>query len=388
MSSGFDYRKFFVMYVDDETQSLKYFRKNFESQFRIITAEDADAALAILAEQGQEIGVLITDQRMPGKSGTELLTQTKQMHPKITRILATAYSDLDTAVESVNEGGAFRYLTKPWDLRELKGVLMRAMEYSLLQRDRDQLIREKMLVSQQIITMDRLRSIATFLGSDSRDYPQLASGLQAYLASANAAGCAQVKLDSSDTTDLWSLTRRESVCLIQAMQQLKTLVAIRQNSPAEPVDWRTAFEQSASQHPGVKDQLDMQAGATTQCNAKLAAAFADCIVRACASLPAARFQLKDSSGVSKMQLELPLSESERLADLFSLVNGSPNSSADLLDAFLAMSAMGGKTVGKCADSNRSILQLSFTVEKAPAVSQADGFDAELFERMFSTIEEA
>ena len=124
MSSGFDYRKFFVMYVDDETQSLKYFRKSFDKDFRIVTAENTNAALEILASQGQEIGVLITDQRMPGALGTELLTQTKQLYPEITRILATAYSDLDTAVEAVNEGGAFRYLTKPWNMDELKGCLL------------------------------------------------------------------------------------------------------------------------------------------------------------------------------------------------------------------------------------------------------------------------
>ena len=94
MSSGFDYRKFFVMYVDDEAQSLKYFRKGFEKDFRIITAENTAAALEILAKQGQEIGVLMTDQRMPGAPGTELLNQAKQMYPEVTRILVTAYSCL------------------------------------------------------------------------------------------------------------------------------------------------------------------------------------------------------------------------------------------------------------------------------------------------------
>ena len=217
MSSGFDYRKFFVMYVDDETQSLKYFRKSFDRDFRIVTAENSNAALEILASQGQEIGVLITDQRMPGALGTELLTQTKQLYPEITRILATAYSDLDTAVEAVNEGGAFRYLTKPWNMDELKGVLLRAMEFFLLQRDRNQLIQEKMLVSQRIVTMDRLRSIATFLSSDSQGCPQLASGLRDYAATANAADCSQIQLDSSKNTDLWNLTRQESVRLIEAV---------------------------------------------------------------------------------------------------------------------------------------------------------------------------
>ena len=365
MSSGFDYRKFFVMYVDDEAQSLKYFRKNFEKDFRIITAENTAAALKILGDQGQEIGVLMTDQRMPGASGTELLNQAKQMYPEITRILVTAYSDLDTAVDSVNEGGAFRYLTKPWDMRELKGVLLRAMEFFLLQRDRNQLVREKMLVSQRIITMDRLRSMATFLGSDSRGCPQLASGLRDYAAAANATDCARVQLDSSGTTDLWNLTRLESVRLIQAMQDLQTPAAIRQTSSTDLVDWRIVFDQYAGQHPSVKDQLDIQTGVATQCDPKLAAAFANCLVRACSRFPESRLQLKDETGGTAVQVVFPLNESP-VRDLFSLVNGDQDSSADLLDAFLAIAAMGGSAVGKCVDANA--LQLSFSVGKDAATT--------------------
>ena len=385
MSSGFDYRKFFVMYVDDEAQSLKYFCKNFEKDFRIITAENTAAALEILGDRGQEIGVLMTDQRMPGAPGTELLNQAKQMYPEVTRILVTAYSDLDAAVDSVNEGGAFRYLTKPWNMRELKGVLLRAMEFFQLQRDRNQLVREKMLVSQRIITMDRLRSMATFLGSDSRGCPQLASGLRDYAAAANTADCARVQLDSSATTDLWNLTRLESVRLIQAMQDLQTPAAIRQTSSTDLMDWQIVFEQYAGQHPSVKDQLDIQTGAASQCDPKLAAAFANCLVQACSRFPESRLQLKDETGGTVVQVVFPLNESP-VRDLFSLVNGDQDSSADLLDAFLAIAAMGGGAGGKCVDANA--LQLSFSVGKDAATTPSSGFDTELFERMFSTIEEA
>lgn len=386
MSSGFDYRKFYVMYVDDEAQSLKYFRKNFEKNFRVLTAENTDAALEILANQGQEIGVLMTDQRMPGASGTELLNQTKQLYPEITRILVTAYSDLDTAVDSVNEGGAFRYLTKPWDMRELKGVLLRAMEFFLLQRDRNQLVREKMLVSQRIITMDRLRSMATYLGSDSRGCPQLASGLQGYAATATAADCAHVQLDSSGTTDLWNLTRQESVRLIQAMQQLKTPMAIREAASTELIDWRLTFDQWAGKHPGVEAQLDIPAGVTTQCDPKLATAFAESLGRSCLRFPESKLQLTEENGAAVIRVVFPLGESPDRRDLFSLVNGDQDSSADLLDSFLAMAAMGGSAVGKCLEANA--LQLSFTVGKDPATAPSSGFDAELFERMFSAVEEA
>ena len=387
MSSGFDYRKFFVMYVDDEAQSLKYFRKGFEKDFRIITAENTAAALEILASQGQEIGVLMTDQRMPGAPGTELLNQAKQMCPEITRILVTAYSDLDTAVDSVNEGGAFRYLTKPWDMRELKGVLLRAMEFFLLQRDRNQLVREKMLASQRIVTMDRLRSIATYLGAHSQGCPQLASGLRDYAAAAHVVDCAQIQLDSSGTTDLWNLTRHESVGLIQMMQQLQTPVAIRGSATTDFVDWRTTFDQCSGRHPGAENQLNIPAGVATQADPKLAAALADCLVRACSRYPKSSLQLKDENGAAAMQVSFSLGEpSEQLRDLFSLVNGGQDTSADLLDAFLAIAAMGGEVIGKSVDANA--LQLSFAVGSGTATTPSTGFDAELFERMFSAIEEA
>jgi len=372
MSSGFDYRKFCVMYVDDEAQSLKYFGKNFDKDFRVITAGNTDAALEILA---------------PGAPGTELLNQVKKLYPEITRILVTAYSDLDTAVDSVNEGGAFRYLTKPWNMRELKGVLMRAMEFFLLQRDRNQLVRDKMLVSQRIITMDRLRSMATFLGADSQGCPQLASGLQNYAATANVADCGQVQLDSYGTTDLWNLTRHESVSLIQAMQQLQTPVSIRGAVPMGMVDWRTIFDQCATRYPEVGDQLNVAAVVTTQCVPKLATVLADCLVRACARFPESRLQLKDENGAATIQAVFPLVESpDRVRDLFSLMNGQQDSSADLLDAFLSIAAMGGRVVGERVVANA--LQLSFNVAKDAAATQSSGFDTELFERMFSAIEEA
>ena len=387
MSSGFDYRKFYVMYVDDEAQSLKYFQKNFEKDFRIVTAENTDAALEILARDGQEIGVLMTDQRMPGASGTELLNQTKELYPEITRILATAYSDLDTAVDSVNEGGAFRYLTKPWNMRELKGVLLRAMEFFLLQRDRNQLVRDKMLVSQRIITMDRLRSMATFLGADSSGCPQLASGLQGYAVTATTADCSQVQLDSYGNTDLWNLTRRESVRLIQAMQQLQTPVSCRGAAPTNLVDWRITFDQCAGQYPGVGDQLNVPAGVTTQCDPKLASVLADCLLRACSHFPESRLQVKDENGAAAMQAVFQLGESpDRVRDLFAVMNGEQDLSADLLDAFLATAAMGGSTVAKRVDPKA--LQVIFDVGKDSAATPSSGFDVELFERMFSAVEEA
>src|ERR1700730_17102211 len=104
-----------VLYVDDEEQALKYFRKGLEKDFRTLIAPSAAQAIAILEQEAASIGVVITDQRMPGQSGVAFLSEVRQKWPSIVRILITAYTDIDSAVAAVNAGAVFKYITKPAD---------------------------------------------------------------------------------------------------------------------------------------------------------------------------------------------------------------------------------------------------------------------------------
>ena len=165
LNIGYNYRDFSVLYVDDEPQALKYFVRGFSDDFRVETAASAAEAWQMIEDDGGRYGVLITDQRMPGTSGTDLLQQVRHGHPRIVRILVTGYSDLEAAIQAVNLGGAFRYITKPWDSREFRGVLLRAMEFHIMQRDRDRLLREKLHVLQRISLMDRARGLSVFAAS-------------------------------------------------------------------------------------------------------------------------------------------------------------------------------------------------------------------------------
>jgi signal transduction histidine kinase len=115
-----------VLYVDDEEQALKYFRKGMEKYFTIFTAPGVDAALEILNKEATNIGVVITDQRMPGKCGVDLLTQVRALWPAIVRILITAYTDLESAVAAVNAGSVYKYITKPADFPLLRQTLTEA----------------------------------------------------------------------------------------------------------------------------------------------------------------------------------------------------------------------------------------------------------------------
>jgi two-component system probable response regulator PhcQ len=159
MESQYDYRQFAVLYVDDEEKSLKGFARAFGDDFRIFTASNAQDGLKILEEHRNDIGVLMTDQRMPGEKGVWLLEKARQLEPRMIRILATAYSDMEAAISAVNTGAIYRYVTKPWDPEELQRTLKQALEFFLVQRERDQLLREKMSVLQNMMIADRLVSL-------------------------------------------------------------------------------------------------------------------------------------------------------------------------------------------------------------------------------------
>jgi two-component system probable response regulator PhcQ len=159
MQNLYDYKKFAILYVDDEEKSLKYFAKAFEDQFRILTASNAQDGLRLLEEHKDEIGLLMTDQRMPGEKGVWLLEKARQLRPRIIRILATAFADMDAAIAAVNTGAIYKYVTKPWDPPQLENTLKRGLEFFIVQRERDQLLREKMSVLHNMMIADRIVSL-------------------------------------------------------------------------------------------------------------------------------------------------------------------------------------------------------------------------------------
>lgn len=159
MNDLYNYRKFGILYVDDEEKSLKYFLRAFGEQFRIFTATNAQEGLKQLEEHKEEIGLLMTDQRMPGEKGVWLLERARQLKPQIIRILATAYSDMEAAIAAVNTGAIYKYVTKPWDPPELENTLKRGLEFFMVQRERDQLLREKMSVLHNMMIADRIVSL-------------------------------------------------------------------------------------------------------------------------------------------------------------------------------------------------------------------------------------
>lgn len=123
-----------VLYVDDEPRSAKYFARAFEGDFRVLTAASAAEAEELLASLSDQVGVLITDQRMPLQTGVQLLDRVKTRYPQIVRLLTTAYANLDDAVGAVNRGEIFRYILKPWNIETLRDDLNTALDLYHRQR--------------------------------------------------------------------------------------------------------------------------------------------------------------------------------------------------------------------------------------------------------------
>ena len=161
----------YILYVDDEAMALKYFDRLVSPLAPVITAMSVAEGKAVLDQRGAEIAVLVSDQRMPGANGNELLCYARAQHPAVVRMLTTAYSELGEAIEAINSGEIYRYITKPWDLESLHADLRNALELSVLRSERDSLMREKLLMQQQQLLGQRAGQLAlacaAFLREDS-----------------------------------------------------------------------------------------------------------------------------------------------------------------------------------------------------------------------------
>jgi two-component system response regulator AtoC len=132
-----DVKRYPILIVDDEQDNLDAFRFNFRKTFDILTATSGAEALAILAEK--DVAVIVTDQRMPRMTGVELLREVRNKTPETVGIILTAFTDVDVLIEAINLGQVYRYITKPWDAKEVRGVLQYAIERYHLQAENKRL---------------------------------------------------------------------------------------------------------------------------------------------------------------------------------------------------------------------------------------------------------
>jgi len=125
-----------VLFVDDEERILTALKTIFRGRYHVLTAANGKEALDFISKF--KIPVIVSDQRMPGMLGVELLRRARDLSPDSVRILLTGYSDLASIVGSINEGEVYRFISKPWDNQELQQVVAEAVDIGqqLLERNR------------------------------------------------------------------------------------------------------------------------------------------------------------------------------------------------------------------------------------------------------------
>lgn len=128
-----------ILLVDDEANVLSALtRALIDDPYEILTASGGLQALEVM--EGKTIKAIISDERMVGLQGSELLAEVKRRSPNTVRILLTGHATLDAAVRAVNEGEIYRFFTKPWDDTQIRFALMSAIEKYNLEAENRRLL--------------------------------------------------------------------------------------------------------------------------------------------------------------------------------------------------------------------------------------------------------
>jgi putative two-component system response regulator len=152
-----------LMIVDDEPANLRLLERLFRRDYQVITAGSGEEALRLLRQH--DVALLITDQRMPGMTGIELLKHTAPLRPHMVRIILTGYTDVTALVEAINCGQVYKYVTKPWSNDELRLTVSRALEHYETSRSRHELAltNQRLVARMKEMTRGFVRAIADAL---------------------------------------------------------------------------------------------------------------------------------------------------------------------------------------------------------------------------------
>jgi len=115
-----------ILAVDDEPANLRLLERLLRHDYRVVTATNGDEALAVLRRE--KVSLIITDQRMPGMTGTELLRKSRTLDPDMVRMVVTANTDADTFIDAIKNSGAIRVINKPWDPDKVLDLVRNALE--------------------------------------------------------------------------------------------------------------------------------------------------------------------------------------------------------------------------------------------------------------------
>jgi signal transduction histidine kinase len=162
------YKKYPVLFVDDEELALLTYQNLFKDDLALYTAKNGQEALDVIHHH-PEIVVLVTDQRMPKMSGLELLIRVAEKKKEMINILVTAYSDLSLVIEAINKGNLYRYVMKPYNGKILRQAILQGIERYHLIKERDRLYAEHIEWLRNATKIQRLKEIGTLTAGLAHD---------------------------------------------------------------------------------------------------------------------------------------------------------------------------------------------------------------------------
>ncbi len=140
-----------ILFVDDETAVLDGYKRILYKDFQIETAASGPDAISALSKNGK-YAVVVSDMRMPGMDGVQLLSRVRELAPDTVRVMLTGHADIQSAMNAVNEGNIFRFLTKPCEPTVLKKTLTTALlQYRLITAEKE-LLENTLMGSIKVLT--------------------------------------------------------------------------------------------------------------------------------------------------------------------------------------------------------------------------------------------
>ncbi len=126
-----------LLIVDDESANLQKLKRTFISDFKVLEAQSGEEALDLLKRE--PIAAIITDQRMPGMTGVDLLKESLSLNPDTARIILTGFTQVEDMMDAINKGHVHRYITKPWEPISLRQAVTQELERWQLKRENKRL---------------------------------------------------------------------------------------------------------------------------------------------------------------------------------------------------------------------------------------------------------
>ncbi|MFW5644369.1 MAG: response regulator [Bacteroidota bacterium] len=184
-----------ILYVDDSDSNLLLFEELFKNDYHILLASSAKEGLEIL--KNHKVSVVVSDQSMPVMSGNEFLELVNEKYPDILSFILTAYTDYESLVEAVNRGKIYGYFHKPFNSKEMRIAINRAIELGRLRKKNEKMLKDLENANRELLKLDKFRT--QFLGMMTNEIRSPINKIM------SAVHMIKDKVDSKDITELLSL---------------------------------------------------------------------------------------------------------------------------------------------------------------------------------------